>query len=118
MDSIFYNNEKLYRAILPIEPFKKSDGSISSAAFKDKNGLSVDKQMHRPNSEAVKFIKSNRRGDIYSVTTNNCHEKCIECKYLPISENKYHSELHKDSETKGLTSSQAKHLAKNCKEEK
>lgn len=45
MDSVFYNNEKLYRAILPIEPFKKSDGSISSAAFKDKNGLSVDKQM-------------------------------------------------------------------------
>lgn len=117
MDSEFYDKEKLYRAVLPIDPFIKGCGKISSAAFKDKNGLSVDKQMHRLNSEAVNFIKSSKRGDIYSVTTNDCDDKCIECKYLPTDDNKYHSELHKDSENKGLTRSQAKHLSEKCKKE-
>ena len=47
----FYLKEKLYRAVLPYEPFIKEDGTISSAAFKDSQGLSVDRQMHRENKE-------------------------------------------------------------------
>ena len=46
MDNIFPKNEKLYRAVYPPEAaelFWKADGSISSAAFADPKGLSVDR---------------------------------------------------------------------------
>ena len=45
MDNKFTNTEKLYRAIYPpevMEMFWRKDGTLSSAAFADANGLSVD----------------------------------------------------------------------------
>lgn len=115
MDNIqFENDEKLYRAILPLEPFVKKDGSISSAAFKDRNGLSVDRQMHRFNHEAVEFIKNMKSGSIVSITVGICRNENILCVYCPVEDNKYHSELHKDENKKALTSAQAKHLSQLC----
>lgn len=107
-------NEKLYRAVLPTKIFLKEDGSISSGAFKDKFGLSVDVQMNRVNNIAVNFIRELRNGIIVSVTSENCKEKNIHYVYCPLEENEYHSELHRDRNTKVLTGSQAKYLAKNC----
>lgn len=111
----FYETEKLYRAILPYAPFIKDDGSISSGAFKDAKGLSVDRQMKRENNEAVDYIKSQKRGIIVSVMVKECYVKGIRCIYVPTYDNPYHSELHKNKEKKLLTSSQAKYLSKICK---
>ena len=51
MDNIFRIDEKLYRAVYPpevMDMFWKRDGSVSSAAFEDRNGLSVDRGDYRP----------------------------------------------------------------------
>ena len=114
MNSEFDINEKLYRAIIPLEPFKKIDGSISSGAFRDKNGLSVDRQMGRENKEAVNFMKR-LNGDIVSVTVQDCVDCAAVCTYCPLDINEYHSEIHKDNKTKLLSKGQAKKLASKCK---
>lgn len=45
MNNTFSDCEKLYRAVFPasyIQMFWKKDGTISSAAFSDREGLSVE----------------------------------------------------------------------------
>ena len=45
MTELFDMYERLYRAVYPpnIMPFWKKNGQLSSAAFKDKKGLSVER---------------------------------------------------------------------------
>lgn len=46
MDNTFPNCEKLYRAVFPesyMQMFWRKDGTVSSAAFTDKQGLSVER---------------------------------------------------------------------------
>lgn len=116
MDDNFEEAEKLYRAVLPVSTFWKQNGSLSSAAFKDKNGLSVDRQWDRSDEEAVNFLKErNFRGEIVYVLVQNCNEVQAVVRYLPSRGNKYHSEIHKDLQQKELSNSQAKHLARTAK---
>ncbi len=118
-DSHFYKNEKLYRAVLPMESFIKEDGSISRGAFTDSNkdsGLSVDRQKYRDNIEAVEYIASMKKGYIVSIKVSDCDEKNIEYTFCPLDDNPYHSEVSKDRKNKKftLTKGQAKHLARVC----
>ena len=56
MDNTFEPSEKLYRAVYPPEIadiFWKRDGSISSAAFADPHGLSVDRGDYRDDEVVV-----------------------------------------------------------------
>lgn len=117
--SKFYEGEKLYRAVKPMEPFME-DGIISSAAFTQpnhiKSGISVDKQAHRDNDAAVTFIASTKLGYIVSITTDDCNEKKVEYEYCKTEDNLYHSEIYGNKE-KGkfsLTKGQAKYMAKVC----
>ena len=120
MDScIFHPKEKLYRAVRPMNMFVKEDGTITSAVFKDSNkesGLSVDKQDNRTNEAAINFISDTKEGWIVSVSVENCDNRRIEYKHIPLADNPYHSELSKDRSNKNftLTDGQAKHLARNC----
>ena len=47
MNDKFFGDEGLYRAVLPTEMFWKKNGRVSSAVFRDKNGLSVDRGVTR-----------------------------------------------------------------------
>ena len=109
-------NEKIYRAVLPVSMYWKNNGTVSSAAFKDKNGLSTDRAGGRITKECVLFMRSRRRGAVVSVTVKMCNEVNAILKFLPIKdEDEYHSEIHKSQETILLTDKQAKYLAHNAK---
>ena len=58
MDDRFSIDEKLYRAVFPPaikDMFWRKDGTVSSAAFADPKGLSVDRGNHREDSEVVEL---------------------------------------------------------------
>ena len=56
MDNTFELNEKLYRAVYPpdvAEMFWRKDGTISSAAFADPRGLSVNRGNNRDFTDSL-----------------------------------------------------------------
>lgn len=68
MDINFSQNEFLLRAVYPenIKPFYWKNGHLSSAAFKDKNGLSVDRTDTRDLlSSALEMRKRKMKGYIF-----------------------------------------------------
>ncbi len=114
MDEIFNKNEKLYRAVYPpelAEMFWKRDGSLSSAAFADPKGLSVDRGNYRSDDEVVKDMKKRFTGRIISLYVKNCDDAGAVVKYLPSRSNKYHSEIHGSENTPLLSKSQRRFLA-------
>lgn len=110
MDNVFEDSEQLLRAVLPSAMFWK-DNRLSSAAFKDANGLSVDRVYKRKLESAVKKMTQSFIGSIVSVRVSDCREVQACVKYLP-TKNKYHSEIHRDERMRLLSSFQAKHLAR------
>ena len=115
MSKDFYDSELLFRAILPNPVFWKSDGSLSSAAFKirsGENGLSVDRQMNRSIDECIAFISQTLQGSIVSVSVSDVHTYGAEVVYDPIEgHNEFHSLIIRNDATKRLTPGQAKNLA-------
>lgn len=114
MNKDFTEKEKLYRAVFPetLRPlFWKKNGRVSSAAFKDKNGLSVERGNFRLDKDVIQDMKEYFTGSIISVTVGQCREVNAVVKYLPSARSKYHSEIHSSSEKMLLTDRQAKYLA-------
>ena len=111
MDDVFNHDEKLYRAIYPpeiMDMFWRKDGTVSSAAFADANGLSVDRGFYRPDSEVVHLMKQRFTGSIIKLYVKNCIDIGAVVRYAPSPNNKYHSEIH-GSETNMLLSKQQRH---------
>ena len=114
MDNIFNDTEKLYRAVYPPEVadiFWKIDGSISSAAFADPRGLSVDRGDYRNDNEVIEAMRSRFSGHIISLYVKNCTDVNANVRYLPSSLNPYHSEIHGNETTPLLSKSQRRYLA-------
>ena len=114
MDNNFLPEENLYRAVYPPdqkEMFWKKDGTISSVAFADSRGLSVDRGNHRSDSEAIADMLSRLNGCIVSVTVGDCLDADAFVRYLPSAKNIYHSEIHGNQETVLLNKSQRRYLA-------
>ena len=106
MDNTFRIDEKLYRAIYPpevVEMFWRKDGTISSAAFADPKGLSVDRGDFREDEVVVEDLKRRFVGRIISLYVKNCYDMGAVVRYLPSRNNLYHSEIH-GSETVALLS--------------
>ncbi len=75
MNDLFKPNEKLYRAVYPPEVvamFWRKDGTISSAAFADAKGLSVDRGNHRPDSSVIEAMRKKFTGHIIYLYVKNC----------------------------------------------
>ena len=106
-------NELLFRAVRPSDAFWKDKEAkkLSSAAFKDKNVLSVDRKGDRTTEAAIENAKEKFEGTIISVTVGNCKEKEAIVTICPTDDNEYHCEIINSIEKKLLTKSQAKHLA-------
>lgn len=115
MDNMFNSSEKLYRAVYPPEItdiFWRRDGSVSSAAFADPRGLSVDRGDYRLDSEVSADMHKRFSGSIIRLYVKNCRDTGAVIHYLPSRNNPYHSEIH-GSETNKLLSKQQRHyLAK------
>ena len=114
MNNQFAADEKLYRAVLPLDMFWKKNGKVSSAAFYDPKGLSVERGYYRDDIEVSKIMHERFRGNIVYNFVEHCNSVNALVKYLPSHNSVYHSEIHKDNDTKLLTESQRKHLAKNA----
>ena len=115
MDKTFKNTEKLYRAVYPPEIadiFWKKDGSISSAAFADPKGLSVDRGDFRSDEEILISMRERFKGHIVSLFVKNCTDVNALVLYKPSKSNIYHTEIHGDATTPLLSKSQRRALAK------
>lgn len=96
MTEAFDEKERLLRAVWP--PDRRPDfwvnGRLSSAALKDKNGLSVDRTFDRTVESAVGDMRTRLQGCIVSFSVLDCNSVNAFLEYLPSSGNKYHSEIH------------------------
>lgn len=117
MDERFEMKEKLYRAVYPPEIadiFWKADGTVSSAAFADPKGLSVDRGNYRSDEEVVASMRKRFSGHIISVYVKNCSDVKAQLVYLPSGSNPYHSEIHGSKASLLLSKSQRRHLAQSA----
>lgn len=114
MNEIFEPTEKLLRAVLPNDVFWRNDGTLTSAAFKDHNGLSVDRLFNRSLQEGVDFIKSHLNGKVVWVTYQTCIDASAVVKYLPVQDNEFHSEIHRSNDTIELSKGQARQIARSA----
>lgn len=115
MTEQFETYEKLYRAVYPpdIMPvFWKENGEISSAVFKDKKGLSVERAGRRGEEEVVTNMRVYFHGLIISLFSEDCTACGAVLKYLPTKRSIYHSEIHGSEDRILLSQSQCKYLAK------
>lgn len=114
MDQTFEDHEKLLRAVWP--PDKRPDfwrnGRLSSAALKDKRGLSVDRTGDRTLQNAVEEIKAHQHGLIVSFSAGVCKTVPVYLRYLPSRQNRYHSEIHGSESQVELSDVQALLLAR------
>lgn len=114
MDTTFHNHEKLLRAVWP--PNKRPDfwsnGRLSSAALKDKKGLSVNRTYDMPLSNAVAVMAHTFGGKIVSLSVPDCESVNAYLVYAPSHKNSYHSEIHGSSSEIELSDEQALLLAR------
>lgn len=110
----FEEMELLLRAVWPANqrPDFWRNGKLSSAAFKDKRGLSVNRVYDQSLQEAVNFIRKTLAGVIVSLTVKDCNTVQAYVKYCPSSDNKYHSEIHGSKTEIMLSDNQALSLAR------
>ncbi len=117
MDSDFKEEEKLYRAVYPPTQrpnFWKKDGSLSSAALYDPNGLSVDRGYYREDEEVLTGMAASRlNGLAVSLKVSDCKEADAVVEYRPSKANKFHSEIHGSKKALVLSPAQRHRLA-NC----
>ena len=114
MDEVFAGTEKLYRAVYPpeiMDMFWKRDGSLSSAAFADPKGLSVDRGNYRTDEEVLADMKKSFTGTIISIYSKHCFDTGAVIHYLPSKRNIYHSEIHGSADTPLLSKIQRRYLA-------
>ena len=110
--------ERLYRAVYPPEimpMFWKANGEISSAVFKDKKGLSVERAGNRDEYKVINDMRLFFYGTIISVMSGDCFGCNAVPKNLPTRRSKYHSEIHGEEDRILLSQSQCKYLAKRAR---
>ena len=113
MEELTDAREKLFRSIRPDDIYWKDKEKkiLSSAAFKDSNGLSVDRQYGRSEEDSIKEMQRKFIGTVVYVTVGDCREKDAVVDYCPTDDNDKHCEIIRSYERKMLSSSQARYLA-------
>lgn len=106
--------EKLYRAVYPQckRPNFWKNGKLSSAAFKDCRGLSVERQYGRADDEVITYVKDAFEGNIVSIKVLHCNDINAFIRHLPSERSEFHSEIHGSNIKKVLSDGQAKNLAR------
>lgn len=124
---------EVFRRVRNHPMYIKEDGTISSAIFSDKKGVSVDIDDGRNLDEIISAeeslhfyynserIKDNPEGAyrllaITSVTKQACDEKQVMIQMDPVENiNPYHAVLRRDEEKTELTAGQRKYLSRKMK---
>ena len=95
----------------------EDDNSVSSAAFKDSGGVSVDRDGGRTDDVCIeRIVKALSQiigvGRLTCEDVNACEALPV---YCPVEGNEYHSEIHDSAEQIQIKSkSKARKLAKRC----
>lgn len=115
MDETFAPDERLYRGLHSM--WIEEDESISSAAFKDSGGVSVDRDGGREERTCIDRMIG-ALPQLAGVGRLTCGE-VEECeaipRYLPVDGNEYHSEIHDSANQVQIKSrSKSKKLANRC----
>lgn len=109
---IIKNEEFLYRRIIKNPNFWKADlNRHSSAAFKQSNGLSVDRQLNRDELKVIESIQKDSLKAISSISCKNCRSIPTYPNYDPLENNIYHAEIYGTPNNRNLTQSQYKKLS-------
>ena len=114
MDSKFDESESLVRAVYPESqrPDFWENGRLSSAALKDKRGLSVTRTYDRSVKNTVEWMTLHFKGAMVAITVRACTVVQAYVKYCPSKTNEYHSEIHGSQEKIELSDFQAFYLAR------
>ncbi|MCR4590355.1 MAG: hypothetical protein K5668_06015 [Lachnospiraceae bacterium] len=118
MNDVFPPDEKLYRAVWPPEIadiYWRKDGTLSSAAFADPKGLSVDRGDFRSDADVITDMNSRFTGRIVRLYVKSCMEAGAVILYLPSENNPYHSEIHGSPSAPLLSKHQRLQLARKAK---
>ena len=117
MDGTFNENERLLRAVWPADrrPDFWENGRLSSAALKDKRGLSVNRTYDLPLENAVLIMSEQFSGFIVSISVASCNAVDAYVKYCPSQTNVYHSEIHSNPTEVMLNDTQAFLLARQAR---
>ncbi|WP_294428068.1 hypothetical protein [uncultured Treponema sp.] len=94
MNNTFNDAELLYRAVYPPEMSKmfwKDGNHVSSAAFLDKNGLSVERGNFRTDNDVINEMKKFFIGKIVSVSVKLCRNINASVLYKPTKRSLFHS---------------------------
>ena len=115
---VFHNKEKLYRAVWPQKKkpnfWKKPRNGkmrVSTAAFIDPNGLSVEYGDNRSSQDVIDIMQQFFSGHILSFTVEHCDQVQAVIKHFPTSRSSYHCEVHGSESQKVLSDEQAEELS-------
>lgn len=118
LNNTIADTEFLYRGIIE-EWYDKENNRISSAAFKDSKGVSVDRDGNRNEKECVKTILSIERKPprkpfykVCKLLTKQVRESEAFVKYCPSNSNVFHSEIHNSENEVVLSQRKARILSK------
>ena len=117
----FKKGETLLRGINKHPDFwKVNENRPSSVAFKDKNGVSVNrtgenKECYEESLECLKNNIGERLRTVAELDADFCINLGLYLKYCPISENIYHSEIHMPDKSKTEVKDLRRQLAKACR---
>lgn len=111
----FHPDERLLRAVFPANKHPEfwKNGRLSSAALKDKKGLSVERTYTRSVDESVRYMLTHLSGNVVSLTQDSCKSVSAIILYLPTC-NLYHCEIHGGKDRKVLSPSQAHAIARSA----
>jgi len=115
MDNTFKTDEKLYRAVYPpevMDMFWRKDGGVSSAAFADPRGLSVDRGDYRADDVVAASMKERFTGSIVYFYVKHANDAGAFIKYSPSGANPYHTLVLGSRETPLLSKEQRSILAR------
>lgn len=116
MDERFLDREHVLRAVRFDERFWTEDGRLTSAAFKDERGTSVDRTGDRGIDESVRAMRERGlRGAIASVSVPECREHEVHLVWKPGRPphgNRFHSELHGSETVVPMSRRQLRKLAR------
>ena len=118
-NGVVLDNELLYRVIKRSRPdCINSKGEVSPALFKDKDGVSVDRDGDRTETEVISFIIENtfpkRAKAVTMVSAKLCFEIELVVEPAPSLVNPFHANIFMDAD-ENKRNIQALKLADNCR---
>ncbi len=109
-------NEKLFRAIRPINFLWDNEfNRPSPAAFKDKNGLSVEKAGQRTTNDVLESLsKKHNTETIVEISVKQCVQIDTYPINAPSHTNRYHVEIHNSPTEKLIEANKRRKMAEIC----